>query len=365
MSSGRLRSDSAPEPGPDIGGTSDGRRSRAATVQESSIEPVKESSEPPSPIPELRPRLKEVRRGVLSISQASVPVAQSSPIMAEGKVFASQKVELDHEATKVAQSQQSSLQAQDLPLEEADMEQKPAEDIEQDQDHDSASHTSSCDDPNQGHAKCKALEVALSEVQQKEHTVSEDLERLSPEPTPLVPTIEVHRPSNAESTMAAPGEGAVNAAAGNTPATTVPSSVGGGTPAAPAASPDVANPAAFPANPPVLSNAPLQAASVLANLADNVPPVETPTVPTPNVAIPAVDVPGTPAVGAPKLPVLGGKVKKRKRVVGKARKMILRKKVLSMILGRELAGTVHPLLSGAGAATGPVVLPEGVPAVAL
>jgi hypothetical protein len=76
--------------------------------------------------------------------------------------------------------------------------------------------------------------------------------------------------------------------------------------------------------------------------ADAVPlavPVEVP-------AVPAVDVPGAP------LPVGGGKGGKRKKIIQKLRKGILRKKLLAVLLGKEIANTVHPLINSAGGAAG-------------
>jgi hypothetical protein len=57
----------------------------------------------------------------------------------------------------------------------------------------------------------------------------------------------------------------------------------------------------------------------------------------------ALNLPVTGQPSSPGVP-LGGKVGKRKKVVRKARKVVVRKQLLRLILGRELANVVQPLL---------------------
>lgn len=112
------------------------------------------------------------------------------------------------------------------------------------------------------------------------------------------------------------------------------------------------------------SNLPVavQGAKVLPLAAHIEPPAPTPpTVDTPTVDTPAVDVPPVDAPG-PGVPLPGGRVHVRKYAVSVAkrmRKVILRRRVLDMLLGRELAGTVHQVLSGASG-TGGVNMPSNV-----
>jgi hypothetical protein len=60
------------------------------------------------------------------------------------------------------------------------------------------------------------------------------------------------------------------------------------------------------------------------------------------------------------LPV-GGKSSRKKRIIGKGRKLVLRKRVLAMILGRELADVVHPQISNMSKAMSGAPLPVDGP----
>ena len=366
MSSGRTRDDSAPGSASETEENSGKPRSRAATVQDLNIATVTEASEPHSPAPESRPKLKEVRRGILSISEASVPLAQSSSIVAEGKVFAPQPGDRSHPVKQEADSEQGSIQEEDQPADNPGQTQETAQSTDTAQDdppnrqadssYDTAQYhpperqAGSSDEEQPGQSKCKALEAALSPAHQKDPTDTGDLEQLSPVSTPSVPIIEIHRPSDAESTMSV--FAAMTAIPPSTPASPKPSALGS---TAPAAATGVNSTDAPPRSPPNSPAAPLNA--VPAGL-----PVDGPDVTVPDVAMPGAGVPGVPQIEAPDLTV-ASKGKKRKRAVRKARKVILRKPVLVIILGREAAGTVHPLLSGANLAAAPVDVPVSIPGV--
>ena len=58
----------------------------------------------------------------------------------------------------------------------------------------------------------------------------------------------------------------------------------------------------------------------------------------------------------PGLPI-GGKGSTRKKLIHRARKHVLRKRILGLLVGRELAQTLHPLLSGAGNQAGSLPVP--------
>ena len=73
-------------------------------------------------------------------------------------------------------------------------------------------------------------------------------------------------------------------------------------------------------------------------------PTLAPAVTVPTAALPSVqEPPEIPSIHPP-----AGRVSKRKRAVRRARKLFLRKKLLTMLLGKELASTVHPVVSGTG-----------------
>jgi hypothetical protein len=72
-------------------------------------------------------------------------------------------------------------------------------------------------------------------------------------------------------------------------------------------------------------------------------------------------IPPVEGFGLPNL----GKVRKRRKALVKARKLVLRKRVLSMILGKDLANTVHPLLNAAGGVAAPVDVPVAIPSLSV
>jgi hypothetical protein len=55
--------------------------------------------------------------------------------------------------------------------------------------------------------------------------------------------------------------------------------------------------------------------------------------------------------------LVGGKKGKVKKLIGKARKHVIRKRLLAIVVGREVANIVHPLLSQVGNTAGAVPLP--------
>ena len=319
MSSSRSRANSAPESAFESGDVSGMSRSRAATVQDSIIETVTETSEPRSSASEERPKLKDVRRGILSISEASVPLAQSSPILAKGEISTSQPGNPGHKVNEEVTCETGINQAGDQPADDSGPDPGTAEKAQGIQEPPAERQATHSDE---AYPDDRVLEAPAPLAHQEEHTNTEALEQFSTVPIPSVPIIEIHRPSDANSTMAVLETNVLHAASGSTPATPMPSMVDS---AAPASTSGITSRDGIPANPPVSSAGELDAAPV------------------------------------PTGPPVGGKVKKRKKMVNKARKTFLRKRMLAFILGRKLAGTVHPLLSGAGAA--PISVPVGVSGV--
>jgi hypothetical protein len=58
---------------------------------------------------------------------------------------------------------------------------------------------------------------------------------------------------------------------------------------------------------------------------------------------------------------VGGKVGRKKRAVQKTRKLLLRRRLLAIIIGRDLAKVVHPQLKAGGKVAGGVPLPVDGP----
>ena len=295
MSARQTRAGSAPEAGFVSEGTGVRSRSRAATISE--------TTEPVSPVPENGPSLKSVRRGMLNISEASVPLPQSSDIVAQGEVFIP-----DH--TKESDHKEC---ANWTPPAEAEEESTEAEHHTPDRD------ASVENPPGSGQPTARSTTASTT-----------GLEHLS---AVEIPDIQIHAPSDAHSDVVlALGTGVINNAA-----------------SAPVSSTKVTN-TADRVSAPTAAASNLPAAIPGTEILPLAPPVDLPTPALPTVEAPHVVVPQVPATPARSL--RGSKVGKRKRVVKKARKVVFRKRVLSMLLGREVAKTVHPLLEGGGRSSG-------------
>jgi hypothetical protein len=304
MFSRQTRAGSAPERGSVSEDANQRPRSRAATIPE--------GSEPLSPTPQGTASLRSVKRGVLNISEASVPAPQSSEIFAQGEVFVPDHTKESDQAecpnfTPPAETEEDCPEAQPpTPRSAASTDQHPP--------------------PSE------------TLVGQGEVVRDDKLERFSPRP---IPEIKVHAPPETDSDVASSlGTGVIKNAANplENPAR-VTDSLAASVGIAAAAS---NIPAAVPA-PEVL---PL------------VTPVQLPPQPLPDVGMPGVDILPLPVPGPPGL--TRGKKGKQKRVIKKTRRFVLRRKLLEMMLGRELANLVHPLLKEADAAAAGAGLPVDV-----
>ncbi|RMZ92603.1 hypothetical protein DV736_g190, partial [Chaetothyriales sp. CBS 134916] len=246
---------------------------------------VLEASEPESPGSSQSLKTKQVRRGTHSVSESSVTLSKSSPVVAEGQFISPNRAE--------------QVQSHDEPvcsLGTGTHEEDEGEDeglvIVHEGDHpersDKQDHLPNREHP--GHEKKMVVEATL-------RLIDEDH---------AIPAIEATPP---------------------TPGMTLPDGLDS---LQQASSSDGVKPMALPADPPTIVAAPAADAEA------------------PPTAISDAAGPDLPTSVTGQHNHLNGRERanktKKRRVVGKARRVILRKKVLSMILGRQLAGTVHPLL---------------------
>ncbi|RMZ85990.1 hypothetical protein DV737_g86, partial [Chaetothyriales sp. CBS 132003] len=268
-------------------------RVRGGAFLDPQIETVLEATEPESPGPRQRVKIKEVRRGAHSGSESSVIRPKSSPIVAEGQFISPNRAEQaqrkhDESVPSLANGIQAGAEGEKV-------RQAIVHEGDQPESSDKPGHQ-----PNKehgGHAEKTAVEASLFVIHETDHAV---------------PAIEVRRPSGAAPT---------------TSGMTLPN---GPDSLQQAGSADSIRPMALPADPSTTRIAPAADTEALPAAISH-------------TAGPDLLTSGTRQHNHPSHRERVSKTRKRK-VVGKARRVFLRKKVLSMILGRELAATVHPLL---------------------
>ena len=281
------------------------------------VETLPEVSEPQSPQEEAEPRS---RRKALNISGASASAPQHSEVVARGQI-----------ATRTAPNPQETPSIDTI--KSTQPEQKEGHPAKSEQDSE-VSGSRKSDEPEPAIVELPPTPPERHPQPPPAHPPKEPAESSSEE-TPAntsktsseqppgalirVPTIQIHKPSDASSIMGrALGTGVVNS-----------------TSVSPMTVPETA--------PPV--------AGVVSRATEDPPPsVETPTAPRPPPATPTVsDVPPVAvvdaAVPAQDLPFMSlgfdaGRVKKRKRFMKKVRKTFLRPRLLKILLGTENAALV-------------------------
>ena len=375
--SGRLFwAGSAPERRFSSSDTGEQPRSRAATIQE--------TSEPADPTPKRPLSLRSARTGVLHVSEASVPAPQSSGISAQGEVFFP-----DH-----TRESGHGEPANRTPARVKDQETASSQTPTTDDDTSVENH------PGSGQPTDRSESGSTSGLEQLTPFDIPDIRIQGPRETVVnMGTGVISKPVNASKpteaatnnaataseataghdpaspatvkndgdTVSAPtaGDEPVNVASAANATEEVPASAAASDTPDPAPAAEIGETASAPAN--ATSNLPVTVpgAEVLPLAAPIEPPAPTPpTADTPNLKAPAVGLP--PTAPGPGVPLLGGRVHLKQNAVSVARRMrkvILRRRVLEMLLGRELAGTVHPVLSGAGGTEG-VKPPVNTPAPA-
>ncbi|KIW71446.1 hypothetical protein, variant 2 [Phialophora macrospora] len=270
------------------------------------------------------------RKGRLDVSEASIPAPQSSDISAQGQIFVSHEhsggkvVEDSHdhpdksteEATNTPETSQTPAK---LPRDEQSQLPKAFSDSD-------VAQEIAVDYPKEASAPSpttsNTARPALHPFTQSEtavEVIAESSGKFVPVQAHSIPAIEIHRPSGT-AMAAAVGITATNSA--NVPATPTQSALEQSP--ADAGTAPLNNLSTVVAAIPALANLPVDPSNV-------------------TNAISA----GTSAISLP-LPPPGlstsGKGGKKKRMVRKTRKLLLRKRLLAIIIGRDLADVVHPQL---------------------
>ncbi|OAP56796.1 hypothetical protein AYL99_08908 [Fonsecaea erecta] len=271
------------------------------------------------------PFLARVSKGRLNVSEASIPPPQSANISAPGRVFISPHERPPEEVSDPLHnhSKEAEAEARGAP-EASELPEEPRESpdfnlpsladpaspkIEQES-------TTEKVEPSPAEPTSTSLptsEDALDLIAESSSKV-EDIEPFS------IPEIKIHRPSG----------------------TVMSASMG----------PDTLNDASVTPTPTQSAmeqsstTKPLNAATtpVVGGPVPTTLPVDSATVTN---AVPIDAVVSTLPAPVSELPVVG-KLGKRKRVVRKARRVIVRKRLLTIILGRDLAKVVHPQLNASG-----------------
>lgn len=321
------------------------RISRASTIPE--------ASEPASPTPKRSISLKNVRRGVLNVSEAFVPLAQSSDIFARGEVFRPEHAkESNHQVCAKWTPRQESSEATTQPERWSPPEDSPTE----------TPINTPVDPP-----AVKAVDSRpASNYSRTESTTS--LERFSPA---AIPAILIHAPPDTDQDMGALGTEVIKRVSGApvTPRTVLHLVGAESRPPAPVADlpkpMTVVMPMNLPMNTVPLTQKRIPLTPIIPKPVPMdepllpVTPLQSPTHASPPATLLEVPAPALPHHGLPDagLPPLNAwfpapadrhhkrKGKKHHRAIKKARKMILRRKILGLILSRELAEIVLPKLN--------------------
>ncbi|ETI23173.1 hypothetical protein G647_04970 [Cladophialophora carrionii CBS 160.54] len=311
------------------------RTSRRNTISEGS---VSQASENQAIISKINlPFLPNRGKGRLNVSEASIPAPQSSDISAQGQVFVSHEhpggtvVEALHD-----RSERSNEAVESTPGASEPPAKLPRDEHSQPVDTPSdpgVAQETAPDDPKKASMPTTRPGVPLfTQSESAVEIIAEPFAGFGPSQARSVPAIRIHRPSG--TVMAASvGTTAMNSA--KVPATPMQS--------------------ALEQSPAAAGTAPVNTLST--TVAAIPAPTNLPVDPS-NVsnAIGAA----TSAVSLPSLPV-SGKVGKRKRVIRKTRKLVLRRRLLAIIIGRDLANVVHPQLNPGANVAGSVPLPVDGP----
>ncbi|EXJ62970.1 hypothetical protein A1O7_03414 [Cladophialophora yegresii CBS 114405] len=278
--------------------------------------------------------------GRLNVSEASIPAPRSSDISAQGQVFVSHErpggpvVEALHDhpkrsneaATKTPEaSEPPANPPRDEHFQPADTPSDPG-----------VAQGTAPEDPKASLPSTTTADTtrpALPLFTQSESAVEvtgQPFAKLGPTQARSVPAIRIHRPSGtvmAESV----GTTAINGA--KLPATPMQS--------------------ALEQSPPIAGTAALNP------LSTTVAAIPAPT----NLPVDTSNVTNAVSVATSALPSLpvGGNVGKRKRVIRKTRRLVVRRRLLAIIIGRDLANVLHPQLNAAGNVAGSVPLPVDGP----
>ena len=287
-------------------------------------------------------QLGKRKKGPLSVSEASIPAPISSEISAQGQVFApahghsaeknddalhSHPDKIDEKEADIAQVFEPSPEQDHPKHSQHDPHPNPNPDLISAE---AASPVDSKEDPKIAAASSRPSAHLFTQSESAVPVLTESFANLGPPKRRSVPSIRIHRPSgtvmaasvrttamNSTSFPTTPVQSALEqspAATGNAPLNTLTTNAAA-----------IATPANLDSNLPNISNAVSAATSA--------------------VVLPPPDLP------------VGGKVGKKQKIVRKARKVVLRKRVLSVIIGRDLANVVHAQLNAVTNLAGGLPLP--------
>lgn len=309
------------------------RRGHQATVSDSTATRSSESKAVASGLELLSHRRSG--KGRLNVSEASVVAPESSDILAQGQVFIPPH---EHSSEQAADSLHDHSEKPHKETEGASDDPATSTEGHKDEEPPTSTEVVSTGKEREGISEASKPARRPSHLftlsESAIEVIAESFGKFGVPRHRGIPEIRVHRPSG--TVMAASlGTTAMNST--NDPATPVPSAADQ-SPAAPSSTPLGGLPGADAVPVPV----PIDPSAV------------TGVVGTATSALPAVPlpVPGLPA---------GSKGGRKKKIIGKARKLVLRKRVLAVILGKELAGVVHSQLSTVGNVADGVPLPVDGP----
>ena len=314
------------EPGGNPGGYSRKRRSnRRATISEATSGTTTRDSEHQAIVSGFGlPFLVRPSKGRLTVSEASIPPPESSDFAAQGQVFIpphehpggegsdvlhvhpDEAVEREKDAAEAAELSTKASKDSDSQVQtEAEADPIVAEDDAPD---------TRREEPKIAAAFSSATRPASHLFTQSEsaiEVIAGSCAKFGPPQPRSVPEIRIHRPSG---TLMAASLGTEAMDSANVPSTATQSALD-------------QNPAAV--------TAPLEITTDAVPVPANVP-VDPSTVTNVEASAVPLEVPGSPSKG---------KVSKKKRIVHKARKLAMRKRLLAIIIGRDLANVVHPQLN--------------------
>ena len=316
------------------------------------------NTDPSQPVSRL-PSTRQVRAGQIVISESQIPQPKSQEVLIEGRVYrptsskppsrkASKAEQLSEPASNEDEAQNDSPGGQKGPGSGVLKSPEPTTDTQEqhgpklegpvgpEPDTQQTGSDYTRNDTSEGGVYAEETIASPSKLPQPVPPPSRDSPFASPQPMTEIPNVQIQEPSHSDEAMAS----------NIVVASAVPSMTA-------VASPTIAS---------TLVPADINHFDQLPQAPENIPS-ETPILPS---NIPAVDLPTLNAlpinVVLPDAHVLPAK--RRKKLLRRARSIALRRRVLVVLLGRDLANAIHPQLMalGKGASVTPVAsVPRSAP----
>ena len=316
-----------------VGGaaTSSTEPAEEAPTYSLAVETLPESSEPPSPHEEADTRS---RRKALKVSGASASAPQHSEVIAQGHIATpTAQTPQETSPTDTNKSTQSEQSKGQLVNRERDLEVSGSKESEEPEPAIVELPPTPPERRPQQPPTQPSGQPSESSSKEAPESPSETSSEQPPEALIQVPTIQIHKPSDASSVMAkALGTGVVNST--SVSPMTVPGAAPAHSEAVPQTKDDTPPSVETPA-----PSLPTPAEAMLS---------EVPAVAVSDAAVPAQDIPAL-APG-----IMAGRVRKRKRFARKIRRAVLRPGILRILLGKENATLVSKRRDEAGDASKPV-----------